>query len=237
MRSALIAVGGLAPFSTVDWPGMMTATVFCQGCGWRCRYCHNPHLIPFRHQSSDTATDEAAGWTWASVLAWLRDRRGLLDGVVFSGGEPTLQPRLAEAMAQARELGFRVGLHTGGPAPSTLAALLSLVDWVGFDFKAPFAGYARVTARPGGDAAAASLAVLGASGVAFEVRTTWHPLLLTEDDLAAMADALAAAGVREWTVQRFRPEGCADAELRASAPVGEVPAASLARPGLTVRVR
>ena len=235
MRPALIAVGGLAPFSTVDWPGMMTATVFCQGCGWRCRYCHNPHLIPFRHQSSDTA--EATGWTWTSVSAWLRDRRGLLDGVVFSGGEPTLQPRLAEAMAQARELGFRVGLHTGGPVPLALEALLSLVDWVGFDFKAPFADYARVTGRPGGDAAASSLGVLLASGVAFEVRTTWHPALLTETDLASMADTLAASGVREWTVQRFRSDGCADAALCEWAPTGGLSAEHLTRPGLMVRVR
>ncbi len=155
MRPELISVGGLARFSTVDWPGMMTAAVFCQGCGWRCRYCHNLHLIPFRNQIMDT--EEPAGWTWASVAAWLRDRRGLLDAVVFSGGEPTLQPRLAEAIAQAREPGFRIGLHTGGPVPSALAEVLPLVDWVGFDFKSPFAAYARVAGRPAGDAAAASL--------------------------------------------------------------------------------
>ncbi|MBC8008489.1 MAG: anaerobic ribonucleoside-triphosphate reductase activating protein [Burkholderiales bacterium] len=241
MRPALIEVGGLARFSTVDWPGMMTATVFCQGCGWRCRYCHNPHLIPFRHQSLDTVLsdgNEEDGWTWTSVAAWLRDRRGLLNGVVFSGGEPTLQPRLAEAMAQARELGFRVGLHTGGPVPEALSEVLPLADWVGFDFKAPFACYARVTGRDAGAKAAESLRLLRASGVDFEVRTTWHPILLRETDLAAMADTLAEAGVSEWVVQRFRRDGCADVELCASAMGGGVvPEAELARAGLTVRVR
>lgn len=241
MRPSLITVGGLARFSTVDWPGMITATVFCQGCAWRCRYCHNPHLIPFRHQSLDTAVvaidEEPGGWTWTSVAAWLRDRRGLLDGVVFSGGEPTLQPRLAEAIAQARELGFRIGLHTGGPVPSALATVLPLVDWVGFDFKAPFADYARVTGRPADEAAAASLRLLRASGVAFEVRTTWHPALLSEADLETMAETLAEAGVREWVVQRFRPDGCADTALCASGPVGDAPLPELAREGLTVRVR
>ena len=237
--SAGLAVGGLARFSTVDWPGMMTATVFCQGCAWRCRYCHNPDLIPFRHRIADTrgGEPESEDWTWPAVAAWLRDRRGLLDGVVFSGGEATLQPGLPEAVRHARELGFRTGLHTGGPAPRLLAAVLPLLDWVGFDFKAPFARYSAVTGRRGGEAAAeSSLRLLLAARVALEVRTTWHPALLGEADLHEMADTLAAAGVREWVIQRFRPEGCADAALRASGP-GPAPPTGLARPGLAVRVR
>lgn len=222
---------------------MMTATVFCQGCGWRCRYCHNPELIPFRNRYSDTACTPnfpargEVGWTWPAVAAWLRDRRGLLDGVVFSGGEATLQPGLPEAVCHARELGFRVGLHTGGPAPRLLAAVLPLLDWVGFDFKAPFARYAVVTGRPGGGAAAeSSLRLLLAASVGLEVRTTWHPALLGEADLHEMADTLAAAGVGEWVLQRFRPEGCAEAALCESGPA-PAPPPDLARPGLTVRVR
>ena len=92
------------------------------------------------------ACPSAARWTWSAVLAWLQNRRGLLDGVVFSGGEPTLQPGLEVAAGQVRELGFRVGLHTAGSAPAALREVLPLLDWVGFDFKAPFADYSRVTA-------------------------------------------------------------------------------------------
>ena len=231
-------IGGLERFSVVDWPGQITATVFCQGCSWRCRYCHNPALIPFRGASVNAETSSEPEWTWAAVLAWLRDRRGLLDGVVFSGGEPTLQPGLVEAMCATRELGFHIGLHTGGPAPSALAAVLPLIDWVGFDFKAPFAEYIRVTGRLSGDAAQQSLRMLLAANVAMEVRTTWHPVLLSECDLGAMADALAVEGVAEWVVQRFRPEGCADEELNVWATgLGDPPMESLARPGLLVRVR
>lgn len=233
-------VGGLAPFSTVDWPGMMTATVFGQGCGWRCRYCHNPQLVPFRRQTSDTPSADAdpAHWTWPSVAGWLRDRRGLLDGVVFSGGEPTLQSGLPAAMRQVRELGFRVGLHTGGPVPAALLEALPLADWVGFDFKAPFADYARVTGRPGsGDAAETSLRLLRRSGVAHEIRTTWHPILLGEAHLLRMSACLVDLGVREWVVQRARPDGCADSELRLH-PCPEVPASVVrAHPALEVRVR
>lgn len=175
-------------------------------------------------------------WTWPAVLAWLRDRRGLFDGVVFSGGEPTLQPGLPAAMRQARELGFRIGLHTGGPVPELLAAALPLADWVGFDFKAPCDAYLRITGRPGGEAAHASLRLVKQAGVECEVRTTWHPSLLSEKDLDAMAEILGAAGYGRWVLQCFRPEGCADAELCA-VPLGPVPAGVFQRPGLEVCVR
>ncbi len=239
LRARPLAIGGLERFSVVDWPGQITATVFCQGCGWRCRYCHNPGLIQFRRPGAEAESSREHDWTWSGVLAWLRDRRDLLDGVVFSGGEPTLQPGLADAVRATRELSFRIGLHTGGPVPETLGEVLPLLDWVGFDFKAPFEKYIRVTGRVGGDAARQSLRMIRDAGVAMEVRTTWHPELLSEVDLGAMADALAAEGMRDWVLQRFRPEGCEDGELNALAAtgLGEPPVAGLARPGLTVRVR
>jgi pyruvate formate lyase activating enzyme len=226
-----LCIGGLERFSRADWPGRLVATVFTQGCGWRCRFCHKPQLIPFR-SGPPAETD----WTWSSVLAWLRDQRGVLDGVVFSGGEPTLQPGLAAAMGQVRELGFRIGLHTGGPLPAVLAKLLPLVDWVGFDFKAPFGDYARMTGRFGGEAARASLRLLRTAGVESEVRSLWHPALLSEEDLGAMADALVDAGCPRWVLQSFRPEGCPDPGLR-DQPVGAPPTERVARPGLEVCVR
>ena len=92
-------IAGVTPFSTVDWPDMMTATVFLQGCPWSCFYCHNPALIDPRAEGAVS---------WADVTDLLCDRMGLLDGVVFSGGEPTLQHALVPAMQMVRSLGFRV---------------------------------------------------------------------------------------------------------------------------------
>lgn len=206
-----IRVGGLERFSLVDWPGRIAATVFLQGCGWRCPYCHNPGLLNF--------TPSPAAPSWSAVLDFLGRRRGLLDAVVFSGGEPTLQTGLPDAIRAVRELGFRIGLHTGGPLPDRIPRLLPLVDWVGFDYKAPFENYAAVTGRPAGDAAATSLRLLLASGVAYEIRTTWHPALLPHDAIARMANTLADLGVRRWTLQRFRAQGCAEPALCA-APAG-----------------
>lgn len=201
----MLRVGGLTPLSTADWPGMLAAVVFCQGCPWRCNYCHNPHLIPPRGNTEIP---------WDEVLAFLHRRQGLLDGVVFSGGEPTLQPGLADAMRAVRALGFKVGLHTGGAYPRRLAEVLSLVDWVGLDAKAPFAEYPRITGVAGsGVPAMASLEHVLASGVAHEIRTTVHPTLLSHADVACLAQELSARGVTRHVIQAFRSQGCADARL------------------------
>jgi len=201
----MLRVGGLTPLSTTDWPGMLAAVVFCQGCPWRCGYCHNPGLIPARGDNEIP---------WEDVLAFLRRRQGLLDGVVFSGGEPTLQPELAEAMREVRALGFKIGLHTGGAYPRRLAEVLPLVDWVGLDAKAPFADYARITGVDGsGERALSSLEVVLASGVAHEIRTTVHPALLADADVVDLAQDLSARGVKRYVIQAFRSQGCTDSAL------------------------
>ena len=200
-----LRVGGFVPLSSTDFPGQLAAVVFCQGCPWRCRYCHNPHLQP-------TGGDEIA---WTDVLSRLERRRGLLDAVVFSGGEPTAQPAaLANAIEAVRSLGFHVALHTAGIYPDTLRRLLPHLDWVGFDIKAACEGYAALTGVPGaGERAESSLRALLESGVAYEVRTTVHPALLSREDLWQLAERLARLGVRRYAVQQFRNRGCADAEL------------------------
>src|SRR5450759_3498739 len=100
-----LKVGGVTAFSATDYPGKLAAVIFVQGCPWRCGYCHNPHLQT-RTRTSPTA--------WADVLLLLQRRVGLIDAVVFSGGEPTMDPALAEAMREVRALGFGVGLHSAG---------------------------------------------------------------------------------------------------------------------------
>lgn len=211
-----LAVGGLTPLSTTDYPGQLAAVVFCQGCPWHCRYCHNPHLIP---------RDGEQVLTWREVTAFLRRRRGLLDAVVFSGGEPTLQSGLAEACREVHELGFKVGLHTAGPYPERLTELLPLLDWVGMDIKAPLGKYERITGVPeSGERVRESLLRLLGSGVAYEVRTTVHAALLDTAELASLARELAGQGVRHYVVQQFRPQGCGDAALCRSEDAGAGPA-------------
>lgn len=199
-----LVVGGLTPFTSIDYPGRLAAVVFVQGCPWRCGYCHNPHL--------QARAASALAPSWAEVRHWLQRRRGLVDAVVFSGGEPTLDMGLPAAVAQVREMGFAAGLHTAGIYPARLQALLPLLDWVGLDVKAPLddeAAHARVTGvRGAATAVRRSLAVLVDSGVAHECRTTAHPQLLDETALLRLAAQLSACGVRRWALQVFRSTGC-----------------------------
>jgi len=200
-----LKVGGVTPFSATDYPGKLAAVVFVQGCPWRCGYCHNPHL--------QTRTGPGAP-SWDQLMALLQRRVGLIDAVVFSGGEPTIDPALAHAMRAVRALGFGVGLHTAGAYPRRLAEVLPLVDWVGIDIKAHAAAYDAVT-RIADSArhAFTSAELVLASGVAHEFRTTVHPELHTEEDILGLAQTLSDMGVRHYALQQFRTTGCGDASL------------------------
>lgn len=132
-------------------------------------------------------------------------RRGLLDAVVFSGGEPLAQAALIPAMARVKEMDFKVGLHTSGVYPARFAEALAFADWVGLDVKTGFDGYDSVTGiRSSGAWAQESLTLLLASGVDHEVRTTVSPRAHTPASLMALATELRCAGVKRYAVQEER---------------------------------
>lgn len=193
-----LLIGGIQPFSTVDWPGKLACVAFLAGCPWRCPYCQNAAL----------QTREAATATDADLFRLLGARRGLLDGVVFSGGEPLAQAAVLDSMREAKEMGFGVGLHTCGAFPERLLEALPYLDWVGLDVKAPWDAYDRVTrGHASGKAALASLTAILDAGVAMEARTTWHPALLSGEDIRTIGHDLAARGVTNWAVQAYRHIG------------------------------
>jgi len=198
-------VGGVTPLTSIDFPGELAAVVFCQGCPWRCRYCHNGHLLE-RHLRPEIA--------WADVLALLRRRRGLLDGVVFSGGEPTAQRGLAGAVREVRALGFKVALHTAGCYPERLDELLPALDWIGLDIKALPDDYAALTGVPdSGTRAFDSLRYLLESGVHHEVRVTVHDALLPPRKLERLIALLREYGVTDPVLQRCRSDRMLDPGL------------------------
>ena len=193
-------VGGFTPYSTIDYPGYFAAVVFFQGCPWRCRYCHNPHLLP-------AGTPPAVEWN--NVMKFLERRQGLLDAVVFSGGEPTLQKDMDEAVCAVKALGFKVGLHTAGIYPERLRKLLPQLDWIGMDVKMPFSDYERLTGViDSGKKARTSTRWILDSGVDCEFRTTVHSALLSQDALDTLGIELAAMGVQRYVLQEFRRQGC-----------------------------
>lgn len=212
-----LRVGGLTALSTTDYPGRLAAVIFCQGCPWRCAYCHNPHLLP-RHSERTLS--------WHAVNAFLERRRGLLDAVVFSGGEPTLHAGLPAAIRAAKDMGFAVSLHTAGIHPRRLRDVLPMLDWVAMDIKAPFDDYPRITGVAGsGERALESMLQIIASGVAHEFRTTVHPDLLTRDAILDIASTLQFHGARCYALQEFRAQGCTQDMLKTGAPAQHIDAA------------
>lgn len=194
-----LEIAGLVPLSTVDWPGRLAATVFCQGCPWNCEYCHNPDLI----DCSMPGVVE-----WSDVQALLAKRKGLLDAVVFTGGEATRQPALAAAMAEVRDAGYLVGLHTAGAYPTRLRKLALLTDWVGIDIKALPGDYAQVAGVAAGGARAwAALDILLETGVDLEVRLTVFPDSKPAEHALEIAHEVRRRGATVFALQNARVEG------------------------------
>ncbi len=151
---------------------------------------------------------------WQALMRFLERRVGLLDGVVFSGGEPTLQADLPQAIQAVKSLGYEVGLHTAGPYPGRLSQVLPLLDWVGFDIKALPEAYAALTGVPAsGKKAMASATLVLNSGIACEFRTTVHPALLDVTALRTLAAMLAGMGVQDYVLQECVSDHCLDPGL------------------------
>ncbi len=179
-------IAGLQKVSLLDYPERLAATVFLAGCNLDCGYCHNRWMI------REAAAPEALAVP--ELLAWLRSRAGLLDGVCLSGGEPTLSAELPALAREIKALGFLLKLDTNGTRPEALCALLEerLLDYVALDLKAPLDEryHAVVGVRVNLDDITASLALLRALAPAYELRTTAGPRL-------SLADLEAIA----WMVQ------------------------------------
>jgi pyruvate formate lyase activating enzyme len=211
-----ICVAGITPFTTIDFPGRLAGVFYLQGCPWRCRYCYNAEFWPLPPEGHRVPLEK--------ILEFLNARKGHLDGIVFSGGEPTIHERLLVWMQAIRAMGFEIGLHTGGMVPERLKQVLPFCDWVGLDIKAPFGLYEKVTQIVGsGENARRSAEMLLSSGVAHEFRTTFHPEVLSEGDILQMARELAKMGCKHYALQMFHSDHCVDKELRESS----VPAAGI----------
>ncbi len=202
---------GLEKNSLVDYPGHMSAVFFTPGCNWRCFYCHNHELVAKPQFCMDGK----------AALEWLDSRRGWLDAVTITGGEPTLQPRLADFVRAVRSRGFKVKLDTNGTRPEVLRVLLRqrLLDYVAMDIKAPLNKYEAFCGAPVDHGAVnASIDQLLAGTVDYEFRTTIVPQL-TESDVLAIARRIR--GARLYVLQQFRREGAQSGDPRLEAPAHE----------------
>ena len=179
-----MVIHGFQKMTLLDYPGKVACTVFTAGCNFRCPFCHNAPLVTRLGEGERIDTDE--------VLAYLGKRRGILDGVCITGGEPTLQGDLADFIRQVRALGYAVKLDTNGARPDVLSRLLDegLLDYVAMDIKNSPEKYPMTVGVESFDLSGVrqSVQLLSAGRVDYEFRTTLTAELHTPDDVAAMAE-------------------------------------------------
>ena len=195
-------ISGLQKLAMVDFPGKLAATVFTGGCNLRCPFCHNALLVNRLEENPETHSVE-------EVLDFLQKRKGFLDGVVLSGGEPLLAGGAADFLAAVKAMGFAVKLDTNGCFPEALADILdrALVDYVAMDIKNSREKYAQTVGIPGFDTAPVeeSVRLLQNSGVDFEFRTTIVKEFHTAQDLVSIGQWLA--GSPRYFLQQFVDSG------------------------------
>lgn len=189
-----VNIGGILHFSLLDYPDKMSAVLFTQGCPLRCVYCHNPEF-----QDPSIKNDII----FNNVIEFLNARVGLLEAVVFSGGEPLLQKRLYEAIQKVKSMGFLVGLHTSGIIYDNFIKVLPLLDWVGFDIKQVFNKYYEITQIKNSQVQIIkSFNALINSNIDYEIRTTVDTRYINYEDMVSIAKYLNKNNVKEWTLQK-----------------------------------
>ncbi len=187
-------IAGITKSSLLDYPGLISCVLFVPGCNYDCFFCHNRELISGKQRLIPLA----------DIMDFLKQRVGFLDGVVITGGEPTLQPDLIPFIREVRNLGFKIKLDTNGSSPHVVAKLLSenLCDYYAVDYKSPASMYKEICRGwSSAETVRETLDHLLRAQVIFEIRTTVIPQF-TDEDMVRMAGELPA--VPKWTLNRYR---------------------------------
>ena len=188
-------IGGIQKSSLLDFPNMISAIVFTKGCNFACDYCHNPELF---NSGVEHSTSE--------FFEFLNTRKGKLDGVVITGGEPCLQPDLIDFIRQIKLMGFLVKLDTNGSFPDVIQNLLNenLLDYIAMDIKAPIEKYNKITnSIIPTDKIITSINLIMNSGIDYEFRTTVVKSQLNIEDFEKIGNLIK--GAKKYYLQKFVP--------------------------------
>jgi pyruvate formate lyase activating enzyme len=213
-------IGGLQKVTLIDFPAHLAAIVFVKNCNFRCPFCFNRELV----------LGNLPTISQASVLAFLKKRRGILDGVVVTGGEPLIHSGLEDFLKKVKKVGYKIKIDTNGYSPKVLKSLIKgkLVDYVALDIKGPLdQQYGEIIGKKDFDVKTieSSLKILLKSGVPFELRTTVVPGIHDREVLTKMARQLKqlTRGLRKpvWYWQNFQPKNCLDPEFEKVKPYSQ----------------
>ena len=191
-------IGGLQKVTLIDYPGKIGATVFTQGCNFRCPYCHNPELVDPGQYGQLIPEEE--------VISFLEKRRGKLDAVTVTGGEPTIQKDLERFLRALKDMGYLVKVDTNGSNPDVLGILINrnLVDYLAMDIKGRLKKYEMiVSVSVDTSRIRRSIELIMSSGIEHEFRTTIVRSQLDPQDLRAVAKLIKKD--RLYVLQHFVP--------------------------------
>lgn len=196
----------------IDWKGKIAAVIFLAGCNFRCPYCHNPELI---NPVSESFVP------WEEVMERLNKKKGWIDGVVITGGEPTMFKDLCFLIQELKEADLKVKLDTNATNPDVVKKLLddNMLDYVAIDIKAPFDKYDYVTKSVGlSQSVRETSETVIRSGVGHEFRTTVVPSLCEPQDVVQIAKYLGASGAKQYYIQQFNPRDILSQKLKTVRP-------------------
>ena len=190
-------IGGLLKNSMIDYPGKLSCGIFLSGCNFDCPYCHNPGLVK-------DCSRRSVEFDPANIYRFIENRKGFLDGVVISGGEPTLQEDLFELCRRIKNMGFPVKLDTNGSRPRVIKRLIDegLVDYIAMDMKTDPKWYATyIKANCNASAILSSIEIIMGSAIAYEFRTTCVRPIVTPTVIENIGRLIKGASV--YALQRF----------------------------------
>ena len=195
-------LGGLQKTSLLDFPDKISAIVFTQGCNFRCGYCHNPESIALKEPELYVQ----------AFFEFLSSRKGKLDGVVITGGEPCLQSDLVDFIKQIKDMGFLVKLDTNGTFPDKIIQALPYLDYIAMDIKAPLEKYPLITnSKILSDKIQESINIIMSSKLGYEFRTTVVKSQLSYEDFSNIADLIE--GAEKYYLQKFVPSKTLDPKI------------------------
>ncbi|TDD94459.1 anaerobic ribonucleoside-triphosphate reductase activating protein [Flavobacterium cellulosilyticum] len=186
----------ITPFTLLDYPHNSACILWFAGCNMRCLYCYNPEIVLGKGRVSNEET-----------IRFLQSRQGLLDAVVFSGGECVLHKNIIPLIEKVKEMGLKVKIDTNGSSPDILKQLLdkNQIDYIALDYKAPQSKFQNITQSDLYDSFEKSLELILEYQIDFEVRTTYHSDLITEEDLIEMVAFLESKNyVGKYYIQFFK---------------------------------
>ena len=216
-------IGGLQKFSLLDYPEHLSAIIFTKGCNFRCQYCYNPMLVwpegaskpknidsseNGNHKFSDEEIEEVnSEISENDLFDFLNKRVGKLEGIVITGGEPTLHPDLPEFIDKIRDLGFKIKLDTNGTNPEMIKKLIvnKQINYIAMDLKGTEESYSEVTGVPVNlENIKKSITIIMESNLPYEFRTTVVPELVKLEDISLMGEMIK--GADKWFLQQFKSD-------------------------------